>query len=62
MEDTARPKCLNISYMRACKYCFLSETTGNTSFSLYCFLYLKERHYLFYSTGSKYPHLNHSLI
>ena len=62
MEDTARPKCLNISYMRACKYCFLSETTGNTSYSLYGFLYLKERHYLFYSTGSKYPHLIHSLI
>ena len=62
MEDTARLKCLNIIYMRVCKYCSLSETTGNISYSLYCFLYLKERHYLFYSTGSKHPHLIHSLI
>ena len=62
MEDTARPKCLNILYMRICKYCSQSETTENTSYPLYCFLYLKERHYLVYSTGNKYPYLNHSLI
>ena len=57
MEDTAQPKCLNILYMRICKYCSLSEKTGNTSCSLYYFLYLKEQHFVFYPIGNKYPSL-----
>ena len=63
MEDTARPKCLNILCMitDASIVLLVKWKTGNTSYSLYCFLYLKEPHYLFHSTGSKYPHLNHSL-
>ena len=41
-------------YMRICKYCSLSEKAGNTSYSLFCFLYLKEQHFVFYPIGNKY--------
>ena len=40
MEDTARPKCLNIFVVK------VKWRTGNTSYPLYCFLYLKERHFI----------------
>ena len=54
MEDTAQPKCLNIYYIRIFKYCSLSEKTRNTSYSIYCFLYLKEQHFVIYPIGNKY--------
>ena len=42
MEDTARPKCLNISSY-ICEYAnivlLVKWRTGNTSYPLYCFLY-----------------------
>ena len=34
MEDTARLKCLNILYMRICKYCSQSEMEDGKDFIL----------------------------
>ena len=34
MEDTDRLKCLNILYMRICKYCSLSEMEDGKHFIL----------------------------
>ena len=34
MEDTARPKCLNILYMRICEYCSQSEMEDGKHFIL----------------------------
>ena len=61
MEGRARAKCLNILYMRICKYCSQSEMEDGKHFILSLLLPLSQRTTLC-CTGSKYPHLNHSLI